>query len=61
MQAPSGAVNYRVGLFIRVPERISSIDQRVNRRTSMAESRASYSIPCREISSALIPEELLDC
>jgi hypothetical protein len=52
-------VNYRVGLFIRVPEGIGSAHRPVNRRTNGAESRASGSTSCRKVTAALIPEELL--
>jgi hypothetical protein len=44
MQAVAPTVNYRVGLFVRVPEEIGSAKRPVNRKTSGAESRASGSI-----------------
>jgi hypothetical protein len=52
-------VNYRVGLFVRVPEEIGPANRPVNRETSVAESRASGSYSCRRTSDVLIPEELL--
>src|SRR5580704_6078191 len=52
-------VNYRVGLFIRVPGRISSIDWPVNSRTSTDESRTNASIRIARSPAAVIPEELL--
>jgi hypothetical protein len=52
-------VNYRVGLFVRVPEEIGPANRPVNRETSVPESRASGSYSCCRTSDVLIPEELL--